>query len=86
MTGSLLPAGLLLLWGFLVVSTIDNLLRPLFISGATRIPYLLVFFGVLGGVRAFGLVGVFVGPVILAILLALWREWAMDLVPSEVDD
>ena len=43
----------------------------------------LVFFGVLGGVRAFGLVGVFVGPVILAILLALWREWAMDLLPSE---
>lgn len=65
----------LLLWGTLVVSWIDNLVRPLVISGVARIPFLLVLFGVLGGVVAFGLIGLFVGPVILAILLALWREW-----------
>jgi predicted PurR-regulated permease PerM len=45
------------------------------ISNATRIPFLLVIFGVLGGVAAFGLVGLFVGPVILAVLMAVWREW-----------
>ena len=65
----------LLLWGALAVSWIDNLLRPLIISGVAKIPFLLVLFGVLGGLAAFGLIGLFVGPVILAILLALWREW-----------
>ncbi len=66
----------LLLWGALVVSWIDNLVRPLVISGVAKIPFLLVLFGVLGGLAAFGLIGLFVGPVILAILLALWREWS----------
>ena len=69
-------AGLgLLLWGALVVSSVDNLIRPLVISGATRVPFLLVIFGVLGGVAAFGLVGLFVGPVALAVATAVWREW-----------
>ena len=66
----------LLLWGALAVGWIDNLVRPLVISGVAKIPFLLVLFGVLGGLAAFGLIGLFVGPVILAILLALWREWA----------
>lgn len=68
----------LLLWGSLIVASVDNVLRPLFISGAIRVPYLLVFFGVLGGISAFGLVGVFVGPVLLSALFALWREWIED--------
>ncbi len=66
----------LLLWGALVVSWIDNLVRPMVISGVANIPFLLVLFGVLGGLAAFGLIGLFLGPVILAVLLALWREWA----------
>jgi predicted PurR-regulated permease PerM len=65
----------LLLWGGLVVSWVDNLVRPLVISTATRVPFLLVMFGVLGGIAAFGLVGLFLGPVIIAVLLAVWREW-----------
>lgn len=65
----------LMLWGGLVVSWVDNLVRPLVISNATRIPFLLVMFGVLGGLAAFGLVGLFLGPVVLAVLMAVWREW-----------
>lgn len=65
----------LLLWGALVVSWVDNLIRPLVISSASQIPFLLVIFGVLGGLAAFGLVGMFVGPVIIAVLMAVWREW-----------
>jgi predicted PurR-regulated permease PerM len=65
----------LALWGSLVVSWVDNIVRPLVISGATRIPFLLVFFGVLGGLAHFGLIGLFLGPVVLAIALAVWREW-----------
>jgi predicted PurR-regulated permease PerM len=57
------------------VSWVDNIVRPLVISNATRMPFLLVVFGVLGGVLAFGLVGLFIGPVLLAVSLAIWREW-----------
>ncbi len=74
-TGEMLDGIGLLLWGTLVVSWVDNLVRPMVISNATRIPFLLVMFGVLGGLAAFGLVGLFVGPVILAVLMAVWREW-----------
>jgi predicted PurR-regulated permease PerM len=65
----------LLLWGALVVSWVDNLIRPLILSGAARIPFILALFGVLGGVAAFGLVGLFLGPAILAVAIAVWREW-----------
>ncbi len=65
----------LLLWGLLAVSWVDNLVRPLVISGSTRAPFVLVLFGVLGGMSAFGLIGMFLGPMVLAVLLAVWREW-----------
>jgi predicted PurR-regulated permease PerM len=74
-TGKLGPGIFLLLWGLLAVSWVDNLVRPMVISNATRMPFLLVVFGVLGGVLAFGLVGLFIGPVLLAVSLAIWREW-----------
>lgn len=75
-TGAVWKGLVLLGWGALIVSGSDNVIRPYFIGGATQIPLLLVLFGVLGGMGAFGLLGLFVGPVILAVLLALWREWA----------
>ncbi len=65
----------LLLWGALVVSWVDNIVRPMILAGATDIPFILALFGVLGGLAAFGLVGLFIGPVILAVALAVWREW-----------
>lgn len=65
----------LFVYGAAVISWVDNLVRPIVISSATRIPFLLVMFGVLGGVTAFGLIGLFIGPVILAVLMAVWREW-----------
>lgn len=73
----------LLLWGALVVSSVDNLIRPLVISSATQIPFLLVMFGVIGGLAAFGLIGMFLGPVIVAVLLALWREWLEDQTSTQ---
>lgn len=65
----------LVLWGMLVISWVDNLIRPIVISGATKIPFIIIFIGVLGGLTAFGFVGLFIGPVVLAIGLAVWREW-----------
>lgn len=67
-------AGLgLLMWGFLVVSTVDNVIRPLVICGASRVPFLIVLFGVFGGLSAFGAIGLFLGPMILALLCAVWQ-------------
>lgn len=70
-------------WGVCIVSTADNVIRPLVISGATQIPFLLIMFGVLGGLASFGLVGLFIGPVILAVLLAIWREWLHETIEPE---
>lgn len=70
-------------WGVCVVSTADNVIRPLVISGATQIPFLLIMFGVLGGIASFGLIGLFIGPVILAVLLAIWREWLHETNEAE---
>lgn len=84
LTGKTLAALGLFLWGLLAVSWIDNLVRPLVISGATRLPFLLVMFGVLGGLAAFGLVGLFIGPVILGIIVAIWREWLAEQRAGEI--
>jgi predicted PurR-regulated permease PerM len=74
-TGQLWQGLALLAWGALAVSTIDNVLKPIFISQGSGIPFLLAFFGVLGGLLAFGTVGIILGPVILSILLTLWQRW-----------
>jgi predicted PurR-regulated permease PerM len=66
-------------WGAAIVSQLDNVLRPLFISSISPIPFLLVLFGVLGGLLAFGLVGLFIGPIVLTVVWAVWREWTVHL-------
>lgn len=68
----------LLVWGTLVVSWVDNLIRPLVISNSGHMPFLLVIFSIVGGIAAFGLVGLFTGPFVVATLLAVWREWQAE--------
>ena len=74
--GHLIKGIILLGWGVLLVHGAESVLRPLLISNATRLPFMLVLFGALGGLDSFGLIGLFVGPVLLAIAMAVWREWA----------
>ena len=66
----------MLLWGFFLISGVDNVVKPLLISRGSNLPFILVLFGVLGGVVAFGFVGVFIGPALLAVGLNLMQEWA----------
>ena len=75
LTGSTWAGLGLLLWGGLVVSWVDNVVRPYVVAQNVKIPFMLAFFGVLGGLAAFGLVGLFIGPVILAVAYAVWQEW-----------
>ncbi len=81
--GEPLLAGVLVAWGVLVVSAIDNLLRPLFISGKGKVPILLVAIGVLGGLVSFGLIGVITGPMVLALFLALFDIYKSRFFPAQ---
>jgi predicted PurR-regulated permease PerM len=73
----------LALYGMIVISSVDNLIKPYLISRGGTLPLLLVFMGVLGGLMAFGFIGVFLGPVILAIGYALLSEWMRPSGQSE---
>lgn len=73
--GEIRWAAFLVLWGFFAVSTVDNVLKPYFISVGSRLPFILVFLGILGGVLNFGIIGVFLGPTLLAIAYSLVNEW-----------
>ncbi|MGE5522094.1 MAG: AI-2E family transporter [Rhodospirillaceae bacterium] len=70
------------LWGLLVVSMVDNFLKPFIISRGSSLPFILVFLGVLGGVVAFGFIGVFLGPTLLAVSYQILKEWAGEQVAS----
>jgi predicted PurR-regulated permease PerM len=65
----------MLLWGFFLISSVDNVVKPLLISRGSNLPFILILFGVLGGVLAFGFVGVFIGPTLLAVGFSLLQEW-----------
>lgn len=70
-TGHYLKGIFLVLWGTLVIGMIDNFLRPKLVGGRTKLHELLIFFAVLGGLQVFGVLGIVLGPVVLAITLAL---------------
>lgn len=63
------------IWGLLVVSGVDNILRPYLISRGTNLPFILILFGVIGGMLAFGFIGLFIGPSLLAVGYSLILEW-----------
>lgn len=65
----------MLLWGLLLISSVDNVVKPLLISRGSNLPFILVMFGVMGGVLAFGFVGIFIGPTLLAVGFSLIQKW-----------
>jgi predicted PurR-regulated permease PerM len=69
----------LVVWGIAVVSSVDNVIKPLIISRGSNLPFILVMLGVFGGVVAFGFIGVFLGPTLLAIGFALLSDWSKEL-------
>lgn len=71
-------------WGTVVLGVADHFVRPTIIGNATRLPFLAVLFGILGGVETLGLIGLFIGPVVMVLLVTLWRE--AGAVPAESEN
>ncbi|MEZ2744440.1 AI-2E family transporter [Halopseudomonas bauzanensis] len=68
----------LFIWGSVELFIVDKTIRPSLVGGPIKLPFLLTFFGLIGGVTTMGLVGLFIGPVLMALLLAIWREWVHE--------
>jgi len=73
--GNTLGGVVIVIAGTVVVFIADHFVRPVLIGGATRLPFLWVLLGILGGLESFGFLGLFLGPAVMAALIALWREW-----------
>jgi len=73
--GATVWAVVVLVVGFVVVFVAEHFVRPVLIGSSTRLPFLLVLFGILGGAETFGLIGLFVGPALMTVLTMLWAEW-----------
>ncbi|MGE4370165.1 MAG: AI-2E family transporter [Burkholderiaceae bacterium] len=65
----------LFVWGTVELFIVDKTLRPRLVGGPVKLPFLPTFFGLVGGVKTMGIVGLFIGPVLMALLVAIWREW-----------
>lgn len=74
MQGSMLAAIIVLVWGTFVMFMADHAVKPALIGGAIQLPFLAVLFGILGGVETLGLLGLFVGPMIMVLFVTLWSE------------
>jgi predicted PurR-regulated permease PerM len=79
----LLRGGGLLLWGVLVVGSVDNFVRPLLIGGRVEIPTFLLLFALLGGLQVYGFLGIFIAPVVVALLLAFVEIYREHYVAAE---
>ncbi|RFP02469.1 AI-2E family transporter [Komagataeibacter xylinus] len=75
-TGAVLTAIAIILFGIAVILLADHLVRPALIGGSTQLPFLWVLTGILGGAESWSLLGLFVGPAIMAVLHMLWLNWS----------
>jgi predicted PurR-regulated permease PerM len=76
--GEVVKGIIILIFGGAVISTIDNILRPKLVGRDTQMHPLLVFFATLGGIAVFGIAGFIIGPIIMALFLALWEIYAVE--------
>jgi predicted PurR-regulated permease PerM len=82
-SGAAVAGTALFAWGAIELFIVDKTLRPRLVGGPVKLPFLPTFFGLVGGVKTMGLVGLFVGPVLMALLVGIWREWLLGLEPRD---
>ena len=79
--GALVAAASVAIAGIIVLFVADHFVRPVIIGEGARLPFLWVLLGILGGVESFGLVGIFLGPALMAALMSMWRTWSSEPAP-----
>ena len=84
-SGSVFEGLALFTWGSVELFIVDKTLRPKLVGGPIKLPFLPTFFGLIGGVKTLGFVGLFIGPVLMALLVSIWREWVRDLNGRELE-
>jgi predicted PurR-regulated permease PerM len=88
-SGSVAAGVGLFVWGSVELFIVDKTIRPRLVGGPIKLPFLPTFFGLVGGVKTMGFLGLFIGPVLMALLVAIWREWVREVemsVPAETVD
>ena len=84
-SGSVFEGLALFTWGSVELFIVDKTLRPKLVGGPIKLPFLPTFFGLIGGVKTLSFVGLFIGPVLMALLVSIWREWVRDLNGRELE-
>lgn len=83
-SGHMVGGASLLAWGTVELFIVDKTLRPRLVGGPIKLPFLPTFFGLIGGVKTMGFLGLFIGPVLMALLVAIWREWLIELQSEDI--
>ncbi|CAM5648693.1 Putative transport protein YdiK [Mycolicibacterium aubagnense] len=78
-SGSVVAGVVLFVWGSVELFIVDKTIRPKLVGGPIKLPFLPTFFGLIGGVKTMGFLGLFIGPVLMALLVAIWREWLHEV-------
>jgi predicted PurR-regulated permease PerM len=76
----------LLAWGTVELFIVDKTIRPRLVGGPIKLPFLPTFFGLVGGVKTMGFLGLFIGPVLMALIVSIWREWIREVRMNDVND
>ncbi|MBC2773752.1 AI-2E family transporter [Rhizobium sp. AQ_MP] len=82
-SGSLVEGVALFAWGSIELFIVDKTVRPRLVGGPIQLPFLPTFFGLVGGVKTMGFLGLFLGPVLMALLVSIWREWIREVELSD---
>ena len=77
--GLLFAAAVVVIWGTIVMFVADHFIKPVLIGGAIQLPFLAVLFGILGGVETMGVLGLFIGPIVMVLFITLWQESQEDV-------
>lgn len=72
-------------YGMVLTLIADNYVRPALIGGAVKLPFLWTLLGIFGGMETFGLLGLFLGPTLMAVLMSIWRDWLEDIGKAAKD-
>jgi len=77
--GHMAAGGGLFAYGMILTLVADNYVRPALIGGAVKLPFIWTLLGIFGGMENFGLLGLFLGPTLMAVLMSIWRDWIEDI-------